>query len=319
MNAEGPPAFAPGSHPIVAHGGGAFAFAGMLHHGSILATPAGVRPLVATGVETLNEQTLGPLFTEIDEAPRSIEFLVVGTGAQLVILPKPLSAALRRAGLRFEDDGHRSGASRVYNVMRVRGPPSRRRPDRGAVTERGSLGDGMLTEAHKYCASIARQHARDQWLGALYARPADRDALLALASFDHEIRQARLRARDPNLAAIRLAWWRGVVRSERDEEAAGSPVALALRSAIEAFELNRDWVEAMIDARLQEMAPQDDFGLAAFEAYSQESEGVRLRLASQIASGGPDLDSVSAHAPAGLAVALARMLVELPSRAERLR
>jgi phytoene synthase len=183
------------------------------------------------------------------------------------------------------------------------------------VTERGSLGDGMLTEAHKYCASIARQHARDQWLGALYARPADRDALLALASFDHEIRQARLRARDPNLAAIRLAWWRGVVRSERDEEAAGSPVALALRSAIEAFALNRDWIEAMIDARLQEMAPQDDFGLAAFEAYSQESEGARLRLASQIASGGPDLDSVSAHAPAGLAVALARMLVELPSRA----
>jgi uncharacterized protein len=117
VNAESPPAFARGSHLIVAHGGGAFAFAGMLHHGSILATPAGVRPLVATGVETLNEQTLGPLFTEIDEAPRSIEFLVVGTGAQLAILPKPLSAALRRAGLRFEAMAT-GPALRVYNVMR---------------------------------------------------------------------------------------------------------------------------------------------------------------------------------------------------------
>jgi uncharacterized protein len=117
VNAEGPPAFAPGSHPIVAHGGGAFAFAGMLHHGSILATPGGVRPLEATGIETLNEQTLGPLFTEMAEAPGSIEFLVVGTGAQLAFLPKPLSAALRRAGLRFETMAT-GPALRVYNVMR---------------------------------------------------------------------------------------------------------------------------------------------------------------------------------------------------------
>ena len=42
VNAAGSPrAFAPGSHAIAAHGGGAFAFAGMSHHGSILATPTG--------------------------------------------------------------------------------------------------------------------------------------------------------------------------------------------------------------------------------------------------------------------------------------
>jgi len=183
------------------------------------------------------------------------------------------------------------------------------------VTDGGPFGAGALAEAHKHCASLAREHARDQWLGSLYASSGARDAMLALACFDYEIRQAAFRARDPNLAAIRLAWWRDVVRAERDAEAAGSPVALALRSAIDAFALPREWLEAMLDARLQEIAPQDDFNLTAFEAYAGESEGARLRLASQIAAGGGDLDTGEAHAPAGLALALTRMLMALPFRA----
>jgi 15-cis-phytoene synthase len=175
--------------------------------------------------------------------------------------------------------------------------------------------NGALDGAHKHCAAFARVHARDQWLGALYASPAARDALFALASFDAEIRQARLRGRDPNLAALRLAWWRGVVRGERDEEASGSPVALALRSAVDAFALPRDDLEAMLDARLQEIAPQDDFNLVAFEAFADESEGARLRLAARIAAGGGDLDAAKAHVPAGMAFALTRVLSDLPLRA----
>jgi phytoene synthase len=183
------------------------------------------------------------------------------------------------------------------------------------VTDGGPSGGGALAEAHEYCGGLAREQARDQWLGSLYAAPSARDALMALACFDYEIGQARVRARDPNLAAIRLAWWREVARGERDDEAAGNPVALALRSAIDAFALPRDWLKAMIDARLQEMAPQDDFNLVAFEAYAAEREGARLRLASQIAAGGRDLDDKSAHAPAGFAIALTRMLSALPIRA----
>jgi phytoene synthase len=183
------------------------------------------------------------------------------------------------------------------------------------VNAGGPFGAGALAEAYKYCAALTREHARDQWLGSLYAAPAARGAMLALASFDYEIGQARFRARDPNLAAIRLVWWREVARGERDDEAAGNPVALALRSAIDAFALPRDWLEAMIDARLQEIAPQDDFNLMAFEAYAGESQGARLRLASRIAAEGRDLDDENARAPAGLALALVRMLSALPFEA----
>jgi phytoene synthase len=138
---------------------------------------------------------------------------------------------------------------------------------------------------------------------------------MALASFDAEIRQALVRARDPNLAALRLSWWRGVISGERPEEAAGNPVAIALRAAIDAYSLPRAWLEAMLDARLQEIAPQDDFNFAALRAFAEESEGARLSLAARIAAGGNDLDNKDACAPASMALALTRMVGQLPFKA----
>jgi uncharacterized protein len=111
-----PPAFAPGSHPIAAHGQGAFAFGGMLHSGSILATPKGVRALKAASVDDLDQRALSALFGECLDWPGSIEFLIVGTGARMAPIPKPLKAALSEARLRFEAMAT-GPALRVYNVM----------------------------------------------------------------------------------------------------------------------------------------------------------------------------------------------------------
>ena len=183
------------------------------------------------------------------------------------------------------------------------------------MTARPPLGAYPLADATEHCAALAREHTRDQWLGALYASAEARDALFSLASFDYETRQALKRARDPNLTAIRLAWWREVISGERQAEAAGNPVALALRAAIDAYALPQAWLDAMLDARLQEIAPQDDFNHVAFRAFADESEGARLRLASRIAAAGENLDPAEAHAPAGMALALTRLLKELPFKA----
>lgn len=179
----------------------------------------------------------------------------------------------------------------------------------------GARDPHALDDAHRHCAALARANARDQWLGSLYAPPGARNALLALASFDHEIRQAAARARVPGLAAMRLAWWRGVLRGERDEEAEGSPVALAFLSAIDGFGLPRSLAEAMLDARLVELARQGDVSFDAFESFAEASEGARLRLASRIAGGGRDLDRANAGSPAALTLAIARMLSALPLKA----
>ncbi len=113
-------AFAPGSHSITAYGQGAFAFAGMRHAGSILATPKGVRPIEATSVDDLAPAVLPPLLAECAESPGSIEFLIVGTGARMAPIPKALRSALSQAGLRFEAMAT-GPALRVYNVMQTEG------------------------------------------------------------------------------------------------------------------------------------------------------------------------------------------------------
>jgi 15-cis-phytoene synthase len=183
------------------------------------------------------------------------------------------------------------------------------------MMETGPASVAALAEAGKHCAALAREFARDQWLGSLYAPPKAREALLALAAFDYEIRQARLRARNPTLAALRLSWWRGVIQGEQEAEAAGSPPALALLSAIAVFSLPRGELEAMLDSRLTELSPPPVLDLAGFEVYAGESEGARLRLAAGVCGGGADLDAGAAHTPAGLALALVRMLAEMPTRA----
>ena len=110
---------------------------------------------------------------------------------------------------------------------------------------------------------------------------------------------------------MRLAWWREAIAGERRAEAAGNPVALALRAAIDDYALPLAWLEAMLDARLQAIAPQEDFNLAAFRAFADESEGARLRLAARIAAEGQDLDPANAQAPAGMALALTRLMSSL--------
>jgi phytoene synthase len=183
------------------------------------------------------------------------------------------------------------------------------------VTERRPPGADSLADAYAHCAALARAQARDQWLGALYASASARGALFALASFDTEIRNALKRASNPTLAAIRLAWWREAIAGERPDEAAGNPITLALRAAIDDYALPQAWLEATLDARLHEIAPDEDFDLAAFHGFADQSEGARLRLAARIAAGGQDLGQAEAHAPAGMALALTRLLNELPFKA----
>jgi uncharacterized protein len=108
--------YVPGRHPIEAYGAGGFRFAGMSHRGSILATPTGVRAIAALSLAEVDAETLQPLLEEMAAQPRSIEFLVIGTGEKFVLIGARLRELLRKAGLRFE--GMATGpASRVYNVM----------------------------------------------------------------------------------------------------------------------------------------------------------------------------------------------------------
>ncbi|HLH10618.1 MAG TPA: Mth938-like domain-containing protein [Methylovirgula sp.] len=105
--------FLPGKHAIEGYGAGGFHFGGMSHRGSILALPSGIHAWGAVGADDISIESLAPLFAEVQGA---IEFLLVGTGMELVPLKRSLRERLRGAGIRAEPMPT-AAAARTYSVL----------------------------------------------------------------------------------------------------------------------------------------------------------------------------------------------------------
>jgi phytoene synthase len=123
-------------------------------------------------------------------------------------------------------------------------------------------------------AAIARAEDPDRFLAALFAPPARREALFALIAYNHELARARVAAKTPLIALMRLQWWRDAVA----EAAAGAParrheVATPLHAAIAAGLLDPADLAAMADAREAEAEEEGIPSPAAFDAYLRGTAG----------------------------------------------
>jgi uncharacterized protein len=105
--------FLPGAHPIDGYGSGGFRFADMSHRGSVLALPSGIRAWSAVTPADVGIASLAAIF---DEAPGSIEHLLVGTGASLVPIPAALRQRLKESGIVAEPMAT-GAAARTYNIL----------------------------------------------------------------------------------------------------------------------------------------------------------------------------------------------------------
>jgi uncharacterized protein len=105
--------FVPGVHPIDSYGAGGFRFAGMSHRGSILALPSGIRAWAAAQPQDMNIADLEPLLAE---PAGSVEFLILGTGAKLVLPSPGLRLALKQAGISI-DPMATGAAISTYNIL----------------------------------------------------------------------------------------------------------------------------------------------------------------------------------------------------------
>ncbi len=104
--------FVPGRHMIEFYGRGGFRFAGMSHRGSILIRLSGIEAWPVASGRAIRAIDLAPVF---EEEPR-IEFLIVGTGTEMVVLPDALRGPFREAGISI--DAMQTGpAVRTYNVL----------------------------------------------------------------------------------------------------------------------------------------------------------------------------------------------------------
>lgn len=148
-------------------------------------------------------------------------------------------------------------------------------------------------------AALVRQHDPDRFLTALFAPLEQRNALLALYAFNHELARAREVASEPALALIRLQWWREVV----DGAARRHPVATPLAAALDGGKLRRADLHALIEAREIETEPEIAT-LADWRAYVLAGAG-GVAVAAARSLGAPEPEALR---PLGAAYGVAGLL-----------
>ncbi|QQM32068.1 Mth938-like domain-containing protein [Martelella lutilitoris] len=102
----------PGKAPIDTYGNGGFRFADMSHRGSLLCVPSGIHGWDVTSPEEMSIAAFERVLDQADD----IEVLLVGTGLDMVILPRPLREALREKKI-VADPMNTGAAVRTYNIL----------------------------------------------------------------------------------------------------------------------------------------------------------------------------------------------------------
>ncbi|HET7412430.1 MAG TPA: Mth938-like domain-containing protein [Pararhizobium sp.] len=102
----------PGRAPIDAYGNGGFRFADMSHRGSILCLPSGIHGWNAVEGDVLDVAAFEKVLAETAE----IEFLLVGTGSEIRLLPQPVRDAFKARSVSI-DPMSTGAAVRTFNVM----------------------------------------------------------------------------------------------------------------------------------------------------------------------------------------------------------
>lgn len=145
-----------------------------------------------------------------------------------------------------------------------------------------------LTASEQYCLGEVRRHDHDRYLTALFLPPDRRNAALALYAFSLEIARTREIVSEPLLGQIRLQWWRETIEGLFAGTPREHPVVEALQTAVQAHDLPREHLEALIDAREADLEDTPPRNLEALEAYARETSGGLSALVMRCLDGSND-------------------------------
>jgi 15-cis-phytoene synthase len=170
-----------------------------------------------------------------------------------------------------------------------------------------------MQDAFAYCAELVRTADRDRFIASLFAPAERRGALHALFAFDAEVARVRDAAHTALPGEIRLQWWTDVVNGERDGEANANPVAAALLATIGRYDLRRDVLLDVIEARRFDLYDDPMPTLDDLEAYLRRTSSSLISVAALILAG--EFEAVTR--PAGIALGLAQVLRAFPIHVAR--
>ncbi|WP_320199900.1 phytoene/squalene synthase family protein [Agrobacterium sp. rho-13.3] len=167
------------------------------------------------------------------------------------------------------------------------------------------------------CLTMLRETDRDRYLACLLAPQDKRPALAALYAFNAEIARIRDLVREPLPGEVRMQWWRDLLEGNPHGESLANPVAASLLNAIATHSLPRQTLINMIEARVFDLYDDVFEDRNALEGYAGETASALIQLASIVLSSDDAKTSAEAAGHAGVAQAMAGMLLLMPLHRRR--
>ncbi|WP_428651167.1 phytoene/squalene synthase family protein [Roseibium sp.] len=174
-----------------------------------------------------------------------------------------------------------------------------------------------MTSDFEHAAEVARRYDRDRYLSALLAPEQHRPGLMALYAFNAEIARVREIVSEPLPGEVRLQWWRDLLGGTEHGTAAANPVANALLQTIRDYNLPKQGLVAMTEARIFDLYDDPMPSLNDLEGYAGETVSGLFQLACLVLNGGRDTGTATAAGHAGVAYGLAGLMRALPWHASR--
>ena len=142
---------------------------------------------------------------------------------------------------------------------------------------------GSLETAYAHCFDMVREGDRNRWLASLFWPAEARPHAHAILAFGLEIARVRELVSEPTLGEIRYQFWRDAIGNDAP---AGHPVAEALLETVRRFNLDRDRLLALIEARSFDLYDDPMPSEFALENYLRDASGVLFEAIARVLAPG---------------------------------
>lgn len=174
-----------------------------------------------------------------------------------------------------------------------------------------------MTNDFDHATDSVRRYDKDRYLSALLAPEAHRAGLMALYAYGAEIARIRELVSEPLPGEVRLQWWRDLLKGTEHGAAASNPVANALLQTITRYNLPKQGLVAMAEARIFDLYNDPMPNLNDLEGYAGETVSGLIQLACLVLNDGKDPGTATAAGHAGVAYGLTGLMRALPWHASR--
>lgn len=174
-----------------------------------------------------------------------------------------------------------------------------------------------MTEDATFVSAELKRTDPDRYLASLMVGEAARQPVQALYAFAAEAALVRELVSEPGPGEIRLQWWVDLLEGTEHGAARANPVADALLTTIDRFDLPTGPLRRLLAARRFDLYDDPMPDIETFEGYAGETNSVLYQFAAMILNGGNDAGAADAAGHLGVAHALIGHLRALPITATR--